>query len=99
MTEEEKKEIYRQIIEGSMKEDIIVVEDYQRMPFLGEEFLTQYIYIGLCISGHLKGQYDYRDYRFKAGDICWLLPNHVMRNDEASDDYAVLSVFISVSFT
>ncbi len=98
MTEEEKKGIYRQLIEGNMREDIIVVEDYHRMPFFGEEYRTQYLYIGLCLRGYLKGKYDYRDFCFKAGDICWLLPNHVIRNDEASDDYAVLSVFINTSY-
>jgi len=98
MTEKEKKELYRQIMEGNMQKDLIVVEDYQRMPFLGEEYLTQYLYMAICIRGYSKGQYDYRDYYFKAGDICWLLPNHVMRHDEASDDYAVLSIFINKSY-
>jgi len=98
MSEREKKEMYRRLMQGNMQEDIIVIEDYQRMPFMGEEYLTQYLYIGLCLSGYSKGQYDYKDYYFKAGDICWLLPDHVLRHDEASDDYGVLSVFINKSY-
>ncbi len=98
MTEEEKKRLYKQLMKGSMHEDIVVIEDHERMPFLGEEYLTQYFYIGLCISGYSKGQYDYRDYCFRAGDICWLLPNHVLRHDETSKDYAVLSVFTSKAY-
>ncbi len=81
-----------------MNEDIIVVEDYQRMPILGEEYITEYLYMGICLKGYSKGQYDYQDYCFKAGDICWILPNHVMRHDEVSDDYGVLSVFINKSY-
>ncbi len=92
------KDIYRQIIQGNMQEDIMVMEDHKHMPLLGEEFLIQYLYIGLCISGYAKGQYDYKDFCFKAGDMCWLLPNHVMRYDEASEDYAVLSVFINKAY-
>jgi len=98
MTEKEKKEIYRQLMQGDMHDDIIVVEDYQRMPILGKEYLTQYLYMGLCIRGYCRGQYDYKDYYFKAGDICWLLPNHVIRHDETSDDYGVISIFINTSY-
>ncbi len=98
MTDMEKKELYKQLMQGKMEDDLIVVEDYERMPFLGVEYRTQYLYMGLCLSGWLKGQYDYQDYCFKAGDICWLLPNHVTRHDEASDDYGVLSVFVKTSY-
>ncbi len=98
MTEQEKITLYRQLMQGHMRQDIIVVEDDQRMPFLNEEYLTHYFYMGLCLRGSSKGQYDYHDYCFKAGDICWLLPNHVLRHDEATDDYTVLSVFINTSY-
>ncbi len=98
MTEKEIKELYRQLADGHMKEDIIVVEDNHRMPIFGEEYRTQYLYMGICVSGYSKGQYDYHDYYFKAGDICWLLPNHVMRHDEVSEDYSVLSVFINTAY-
>ncbi len=98
MTREEKNNFYRQLMQGHMQEDIIVIEDYERIPFLCEEYRTQYLYMGLCLSGYSRGQYDYQDYYFKAGDICWLLPNHVLRHDEASNDYGVLSVFVNTSY-
>jgi len=98
MTEEEKRKKYRQLMQGIMHEDIFYVEDHQPMPFLGEEYRTQYLYMGLCLSGYMKGQYDYNDFCFKAGDVCWLLPGHVMRQDETSDDYSVLSLFINKEY-
>jgi len=98
MTEIEKKELYRQLMQGTMHDDFVVVEDSNRMPFMGEEYYTKYFYIGLCIRGYCKGQYDYHDYCFRAGDICWLLPNHVLRHDEVAGDYSVLSVFVNTSF-
>ncbi len=98
MTEEEKKEIYRQLRQGDMKDDMIVIEDRQQLPIIGEEYRTQYFYMGLCLSGYIKGQYDYKAYCFKAGDVCWLLPHHVIRHDEISDDYGVLSIFINTSY-
>jgi len=98
MTEEEIKKLYNLVVEGNMQEDIVVVEDYNRVPFMGEEYLTKYLYMGLCLRGYSKGKYDYRDYYFKSGDICWLLPNHVLRHDEISNDYEVLSIFINMSY-
>ncbi len=98
MTEEEKNRLYQELKQGELSKDIVVIENTHHTPFLGEEFLTQYLYMGLCLSGYLKGQYDYQDFCFKAGDICWLLPNHVLRKDEHSDDYSVLSVFVKMSY-
>ncbi len=98
MTEQEIQALYRRLIQGKMREDIIVVEDNHRTPVLGEEYLMDYIYIGLCVCGSSRGQYDYQDYCFCAGDICWLLPNHVIRHDEVSDDYHVLSIFVNKSY-
>ncbi len=97
MNEIEITQLYHRLMHGGMHEDIIVVEDNQRAPVMSEEYRTQYFYMGLCISGYMKGQYDYKDFHFKAGDICWLLPNHVMRHDEVSNDYSVLSVFVNTS--
>ncbi len=91
-------EIYHQVMEGSMQENIIILEDVRKMPLMHIEYLTKHVYIGMCVSGYARGIYDYKEYYFKAGDICWLLPGHVMRNDECSDDYRVMSVFIKKSY-
>jgi len=98
MKKDKADEIYRQIMQGSLKQGIAVLEGGPLVPFLKEEFYTKFIYIGLCMSGHMKGSYDYGDFYFKAGDICWLLPSHVMRVGELSSDYSVLSVFVDVDF-
>jgi len=55
----------------------------------------EYFYIGLCRRGRTLGHYDYKPTDFKAGDICWLMPDHVVSHHSVTDDYSVLSVFIT----
>jgi len=98
MTEAEKEILYSQMIKGQLPNDIILVEDLHKMPLMYEEYILRYYYIGLCVRGEVIGCYDYQNYHFKAGDICWLMPDHVMRHDEASDDYSVVSLFIDKNY-
>ncbi|MCR5130834.1 MAG: helix-turn-helix domain-containing protein [Prevotella sp.] len=78
-----------------LEQDIVVLEDVHDVPIMNTEYHTHYYYIGMCKSGRTKGQYDYQDTDFKAGDICWIMPDHVISHNYVSDDYSVLSVYIS----
>ncbi len=78
-----------------LEQDIVVLEDVNAVPILNTEYHTHYYYIGMCLSGRTLGQYNYRDSDFKAGDICWIMPDHVISHSYVSDDYRVLSVYIS----
>ncbi|MCR4852867.1 MAG: AraC family transcriptional regulator [Prevotella sp.] len=90
-----KQNVYRQVMDGQLERDIVVVEDVRQVPILDTEYHTQFFYIGLCLKGRTMGQYDYRDTDFRAGDVCWLPPNHVLSHRYVSDDYTVLSLFIT----
>jgi len=93
--ENEKIKILEKVMEGLMEEDIVILDDLHTAPCLNEEYHTQYFYIGLCRSGMLISQYDYKEKVFSANDICWILPDHVLSHQYVSEDYSVLSVFIS----
>lgn len=80
-----------------LEQDIVVLEDVNTVPILNTEYHTHYYYIGMCLSGRALGQYNYRATDFKAGDICWIMPDHVISHSYVSDDYRVLSVYISKS--
>jgi len=82
-------------LENSLEQDIIVIDNVRSVPVMHTEYHTHYYYIGMCKSGRTLGQYNYRDTDFKAGDICWIMPDHVLSHNYVSDDYCVLSVFIS----
>lgn len=95
MTDEEKWDILDKITKGELEQDIVVLEDMHIMPYLNVDYHSQYFYIGMCCKGKALGRYDYRDTDFSAGDICWILPDHVLSHNYVSDDYTVLSVFIT----
>lgn len=98
MTDEEKDILYEKVMKGNIDKDILVIEDIVFMPPMNVEYHSQYFYCGLCKSGRSLGQYDYHDTDFKAGDICWLLPDHVQSHNYVSPDYSALSVFIKKSY-
>ncbi len=98
MTDEEKQIILDKIIKGELKQDIVVIEDMHIMPYLNVEYHSQYFYIGMCVKGKTLGHYDYQKTDFHAGEICWILPDHVLSHNYISDDYTVLSVFITKDY-
>jgi len=98
MTEKEKIELYNRIVEGKMDEDIAVFEDLHSLPFMNEEFHCQHFFIGMCSKGKTSGKYDYKDITFNAGDMCWILPDHILSHHYASEDYTVMSIFIKKSY-
>jgi len=98
MTDERKQEIYEMVMRGTLEQDVVVLENMHIMPCMDVEYHSQYFYIGMCSSGCTIGSYDYHNTVFQAGDICWILPDHVLSHNYVSDDYSVLSVFITPSF-
>jgi len=98
MTDEEKRKIFEQVLKEQFDSDVVAFEDMHVMPLMDTEYHSRYFYIGLCLSGYITGQHDYHDYRFCAGDICWVLPGHVLSHRYVSDDYKVLSIFVSEKY-
>ncbi len=95
--EEWNEEINLRAREDRLEQDIVVLEEVNSVPVLNTEYHTHYYYIGMCLSGRTVGQYNYRDTDFKAGDICWIMPDHIISHQYVSDDYRVLSIYISKS--
>lgn len=98
MTEYEKwcEEMNLQARENRLEQDIVVLDNVHGVPLMGTEYHTHY-YIGMCLSGYTLGTYNYRPSEFRAGDICWIMPDHVISHNYVSDDYRVLSVYIKKS--
>jgi len=93
--EEWNDEINLRAIQDRLEQDIVVLEEVCKVPLLNTEYHTHYYYIGMCLSGRTQGQYNFSDTDFKAGDICWIMPDHVISHHYVSDDYRVLSIYIS----
>lgn len=99
MTEYEKwcEEMNLQVRENRLEQDIVVLDNVHGVPLMDTEYHTHYYYIGMCLSGYTLGTYNYRPSEFRAGDICWIMPDHVISHNYVSDDYRVLSVYIKKS--
>ncbi len=70
-----------------LEQDVVVLEEVNSVPILNTEYYTHYYYIGMCLSGRTIGEYNYRPTDFKAGDICWIMPDHVISHSYVSSDY------------
>jgi len=89
------KEKFEQVMQNVMEDDIAIFTDSDLTPLLDVTYHSKYFYIGLCTSGNLKGLFDYKEVQLEAQDICFVLPNHPISVSYKSDDYKVISAFIS----
>lgn len=94
-TKDNKKEQLTELVRtGRLTDRIAVLEGVPLVPFLGQDYSSPYFYIGMCRRGETHGHYNYKRCDLHAGEICWLLPEHVLSHEYVSPDYHVLSVFI-----
>ena len=83
---------------GRLTDRVAVLEGVSLVPFLYQDYHSPYYYIGMCRKGETHGYYNYRPCDLHAGEICWLLPDHVLSHTSISPDYEVLSVFIPKTY-
>lgn len=94
MDNDKKQRLIDLVRTGKLTDRIVVLEGVSLIPFLHQDYLSPYFYIGMCLSGESHGYYNYKRCDFYAGEICWILPDHVLSHSSVSPDYKVLSVFI-----
>ncbi len=82
---------------GHFEGDVLLLDHTPLLPPKNKAFHTQFFFIGLCIKGKLKSEYDYQPLDFQEGEIGWILPGHQLKHNYASDDYTVVSIFFSPS--
>lgn len=83
---------------GRLTDRMAILEGVSLVPFLHQDYHSPYYYIGMCRKGEAHGYYNYRPCDLHAGEICWLLPDHVLSHTSISLDYEVLSVFIPKAY-
>ncbi len=95
LSTDETKNIYNKVMTDTLEQDVVVLDGIHEVPLMGEEFHTHHFYLGLCLKGQWRGCYDYQEKTFRAGDIAWIKPDHVVKHMDISDDYEVLCLFLS----
>lgn len=98
MNDDKKQRLIDLVRTGQLTDRMAVLEGVSLVPFLHQDYHSPYYYIGMCRKGEAHGYYNYKHCDLHAGEICWLLPDHVLSHTSISPDYEVLSVFIPKAY-
>lgn len=98
MDKDKMQELIGLVRTGRLTDRMAILEGVSLVPFLHQDYHSPYYYIGMCRKGEAHGYYNYRPCDLHAGEICWLLPDHVLSHTSISPDYEVLSVFIPKAY-
>lgn len=98
MNDDKKQRLIDLVRTGQLSDRIAVLEGVSLVPFLHQDYHSPYYCIGICRKGESHSYYNYKPCDLHAGEICWLLPDHVISHKSISPDYEVLSVFIPKAY-
>ena len=79
------------------QQDVMVLTNH-RFPYYGTEFISNNLVISLVKSGESHGFYDKKPVYIKQNDVSIVLPHHICKEQDTSDDYNVTLVIISPKF-
>ena len=92
MTVPTPKELLIQSVEQS---DILIVREMQRFFDYNEDFEFPHTILTLCLSGSARAMYDMRIITHHKNDLAIILPGHIMRPIDCTDDFTYALIFIS----
>lgn len=93
MHQNEKKEQIRMVEEAG----VLIMRRVKGFERLETDYIFPYITITLCISGSARASYDMQTMTQRKNDLAIILPGHIMRPLDCSNDYAYISMAISQS--
>ena len=92
MTVPTPKELLIQSVDQS---DILIVREMQRFFDYNEDFEFPHTILTLCLSGSARAMYDMRIITHHKNDLAIILPGHIMRPIDCTDDFTYALIFIS----
>lgn len=78
--------------------EVIVLDEYNRFPYYGQEFISKNLVVGIVTNGESKGYYDKKPVFIKKGNVSVVLPHHICMEQETTDDYEVTLIVITSTF-
>ena len=76
----------------------VVMADEHSLPTTTEAYMSPNLTIALNISGSAQTYYDINPVEFKERNIAVILPDHIISNNNYSEDYKVTLIIISRAF-
>ena len=81
-----------------MGSDLLLIDDFKRIPVPTSARRTNFIMIGICTQGEAHYTVDTREFGIKKGDTFIVSERHVIDQFRLSPDFNALSMVISVNF-
>ena len=84
-----------QLIEDIERSGIVIVREMQRFFNYDEDFVFPHIILTLILSGSARAKYDMRVITHHKNDLAIIMPGHIMRPLDCTDDFTYALFFIS----
>ena len=84
-----------QLIEDIERSGVVIVREMQRFFNYNEDFVFPHIILTLILSGSARAMYDMRVITHHKNDLAIIMPGHIMRPLDCTDDFTYALFFIS----
>jgi len=84
-----------QLIEDIERSGVVIVREMQRFFSYNEDFVFPHIILTLILSGSARAEYDMRVITHHKNDLAIIMPGHIMRPLDCTDDFTYALFFIS----
>ena len=89
------KDIQQYTVENVDRNGVVIIDNVKQLPYIGVDFISQHLVMGLCKSGVCEASYDLRNVHFEKNDFSIVLPRHIVKSQFCSDDYRAVIILVS----
>ena len=93
------KQRFEEALRTIEKSEMIVLRDIHGFPVYHQDIISPYLMLFICHSGTARALYDMQEIVFRPNEVAVVLPNHILHPIECSNDYNVMVLIHSISFT
>lgn len=84
-----------QLMKAVEQSGILIVREVSRFFDINEDFVFPHIIMTLCLSGSARAMYDMRVITHHKNDLAFIMPGHIMRPIDCTNDFTYAVFFIS----
>jgi len=85
----EAKRLFEEMERTIEKSDMVVLRNIDGFPVYGQDIISPYMMVCINHSGSARVLYDMQEVVFRPNEIAVVMPNHILRPIESSEDYRV----------
>ncbi|MBQ9440245.1 MAG: helix-turn-helix domain-containing protein [Paludibacteraceae bacterium] len=77
------------------KNGMAILKNVKSFPVVDYSFVSDHMVINICISGYARVHFDIFDREFHLNEVAVILPGHIIKMLETSEDYCVLQIIVA----